>query len=212
MPTYYQQMEFEMELRGYSPSTKKHYLSHIRLLEGYFNKPLDQILPEEIKQYLHHRIKNGVSYSSIDISCNALKVMFNHVLKRNWSDDVIVRPEKKETPGSKQQDWVSAQLAKLLPVGYFHVVFTLPQELNAVVLQNQDLLYSILVKSAGDTIVELAKDAKFLGAQTGVTAVLHTWGQNLAFHPHVHCMVPGGGLSLDGRRFVPSRKKFFIPV
>ncbi|MHB8170083.1 MAG: IS91 family transposase, partial [Thermincolia bacterium] len=74
--------------------------------------------------------------------------------------------------GSKQQDWVSAQLAKLLPVGYFHVVFTLPQELNAVVLQNQDLLYSILVKSAGDTIIELAKDTKFLGAQTGVTAVL----------------------------------------
>ncbi|MHB8172433.1 MAG: phage integrase N-terminal SAM-like domain-containing protein [Thermincolia bacterium] len=85
-----------MELRGYSPSTKKHYLSHIRLLEGYFNKPLDQLLPDEIKQYLHHRIKNGVSYSSIDISCNAFKVMFNHVLKRNWSDDVILRPKKRK--------------------------------------------------------------------------------------------------------------------
>ena len=114
--------------------------------------------------------------------------------------------------GSKQQEWVSAQLAKLLPVGYFHVVFTLPHELKAVMLQNQKLLYSILVKAAGDTIVELAKNPKFLGAQTGATAVLHTWGQNLSFHPHVHCMVPGGGLSLDGRRFVTSRKKFFVPV
>mgnify|MGYP000294537324 CR=1 FL=1 len=103
-------------------------------------------------------------------------------------------------------------MAKLLPVGYFHIVFTLPQELNTLILQNQKLLYSLLLQAAGHTLVELAKDPKFLGATTGVTAVLHTWGQNLSFHPHVHCIVPGGGLSMDGLRFVRSRKKFFIPV
>lgn len=68
------------------------------------------------------------------------------------------------------------------------------------------------MKSAGDTLIELAKDPKYLGALTGVTAVLHTWGQNLAFHPHVHCLVPGGGLKQDGLRFISSSKKFFIPV
>ncbi|MDA8211844.1 MAG: transposase [Clostridia bacterium] len=68
------------------------------------------------------------------------------------------------------------------------------------------------MKSAGDTLIKLAKDPKYLGALTGVTAVLHTWGQNLAFHPHVHCLVPGGGLTQDGLRFISSRKKFFIPV
>lgn len=103
-------------------------------------------------------------------------------------------------------------MSKLLPVGYFHVVFTLPRQLNTIVFQNQSIMYSILLKSAGDTITELAKDPKFLGAKTGATAVLHTWGQNLCFHPHVHCIVPGGGLSSDGLRFITSRKKFFIPV
>jgi len=96
MSNYYEQMQFEMELRGYSHNTKKHYLSHVRLLESYLNKPLDQVSPEEIKQYLHHRIKNGFSYCNINISCNAFKVMFNRVLKRNWSDDVIVRPKRKK--------------------------------------------------------------------------------------------------------------------
>jgi hypothetical protein len=103
-------------------------------------------------------------------------------------------------------------MSKILPVGYFHIVFTLPQELNTLVLQNQELLYSLLIRSAGHTLIELAQDPKYLGATTGVTTVLHTWGQNLSFHPHVHCIVPGGGLSNDGLRFVHSRKKFFIPV
>ena len=85
-------------------------------------------------------------------------------------------------------------MSKLLPVGYFHVVFTIPQELNTLVLQNQKLLYSLLIQSAGHTLMELAKDPKYLGATIGATTVLHTWGQNISFHPHVHCIVPGGGL------------------
>jgi hypothetical protein len=103
-------------------------------------------------------------------------------------------------------------LSKLLPVSYFHVVFTLPDQLNSLVYQNQRLLYSLLLKCAGDSITELARDSKFLGAQSGAMVILHTWGQNLSFHPHVHCIVPGGGLSLDGLRFVRTGRKFFIPV
>jgi len=135
-------------------------------------------------------------------SCGHLHISYNSCRNRHCP----------KCQGSKQQEWVNSQLTKLLPVGYFHVVFTLPQELNPIIYQNQKLLYSILIKSASDTIVELARDPKFLGAQTGVTSVLHTWGQNLAFHPHVHCIVPGGGLSNDGLRFISSSKKFFLPV
>jgi len=111
-----------------------------------------------------------------------------------------------------QEDWVQAQLKKLLPVGYFHVVFTIPHELNSLVLHNQKLLYSLLLRAASHTLMELAGDPKYLGATIGLTSVLHTWGRNLSFHPHVHAIVPGGGLSRDGLRFVRSRKKFFIPV
>ena len=87
-------MQYEMELRTYAPSTQKHYLSQIRLLENYSNKSCPLISPDEIKQFLHHRIKSGISYSNVDIACNAFKVMFNSVLNRNWSDNVIVRPKK----------------------------------------------------------------------------------------------------------------------
>ena len=111
-----------------------------------------------------------------------------------------------------QEKWVQKQLEKLLPVPYFHLVFTLPQELNILMLHNKNILYSLLMKATGDTITELAAEPKYLNAKVGVTSVLHTWGQNLSFHPHVHCIVPGGGVSLDGLKFVTSSKKFFIPA
>lgn len=85
-----------MDLRGYSPHTKKHYLSHIRLLQKFCDKSMNLITPEDLKQYLHHRIRSGISYSGINVSCNAFKVMFNFVLNRNWSDDIIVRPKKQK--------------------------------------------------------------------------------------------------------------------
>jgi hypothetical protein len=104
-----------------------------------------------------------------------------------------------------------ARQAELLPVPYFHVVFTLPSELDMAVMQNQKTLYNILFKAAQETVRELARDKKCLGAETGLTAILHTWGQNLMFHPHVHMIIPGGGLTPDGR-WKDSHKKFFIPV
>lgn len=110
-----------------------------------------------------------------------------------------------------KERWVDARKTDLLDVGYFHVVFTLPHELGAVVYANQREMYALLFRCVAETIHELAADKKYLGADVGLTAVLHTWGQNLCFHPHIHCIVPAGGLTRSGA-WVDSKKKFFLPV
>ena len=114
--------------------------------------------------------------------------------------------------GLAKEQWLMERERDLLKVGYFHVVFTVPDTLNPLALQNQKIFYSLLFKAASETLRELSRDPKYLGAEIGIISVLHTWGQNLMDHPHVHCIVPGGGLSFDGTHFVRSRKKFFIPV
>lgn len=111
-----------------------------------------------------------------------------------------------------KEKWLDNRKDDLLPVGYFHVVFTMPEELNFITLINQREMYSILFKAASETLLELSRDTKYLTAEIGFTTILHTWGQNLMNHPHLHCVVPGGGLSLDGKRWINSRKDFFIPV
>ncbi len=108
--------------------------------------------------------------------------------------------------------WVEAREAELLPVEYAHVVFTLPAVLGPIALQNPREVYGSLFKAAAETLQQIAADPKHLGAEIGFLAVLHTWGQNLQHHPHVHCVVPGGGLSADGSRWVACRPGFFLPV
>jgi hypothetical protein len=110
------------------------------------------------------------------------------------------------------KEWLADQESNLLPVPYFHVVFTIPEQLNAVVYQNKALACDILFKASSQTVLTLAADPKRLGAKVGLTAVLHTWGSSMTFHPHVHMIVPGGGLSLDGKRWVGSKQDFFLPV
>ena len=110
-----------------------------------------------------------------------------------------------------KERWIDARKDDLLNVGYFHVVFTIPDTLNPVAYQNQRVVYNILLKAAAETLLELSADKKYLGAQIGFTQILHTWGQNLMHHPHTHCVVPGGGLN-DCGKWVNSKKKFFIPV
>jgi len=102
--------------------------------------------------------------------------------------------------------------AELLPVPYFHVVFTLPHVLAPLALQNKALVYGLLFRAAAETLLQIAADPKHLGAKIGFLAVLHTWGQTLLHHPHLHCVVPGGGLSPDQRRWIPCGHKFFLPV
>jgi hypothetical protein len=113
---------------------------------------------------------------------------------------------------SAAQRWMEARTAELLPVPYFHVVFTLPAALAAIAFQNKARVYGLLFQTAAEALTTIAGDPKHLGAEIGVTAVLHTWGQNLDHHPHVHCIVPGGGLSPDRERWVRCRPGFFLPV
>jgi hypothetical protein len=109
--------------------------------------------------------------------------------------------------------WLTQRESELLPVPYFHVVFTLPSQIGRLALQNPKLIYSILFRTAAATLLETAADPRLLGAHIGFLAVLHTWGQNLHLHPHLHCVVPGGGISLDGSRWIGCRKSsFFLPV
>lgn len=112
----------------------------------------------------------------------------------------------------KQADWMEKQQDNLLDAPYFHIVFTLPQPLGPLALQNKRLLYGLLMRRTADTLLRIARDPHHLGARIGFTAILHTWGQTLMHHPHVHCLVPGGGLSPNGKRWIPARPGFFLPV
>jgi hypothetical protein len=108
--------------------------------------------------------------------------------------------------------WVQRRKGELLPIGYFHVVFTIPQQLNALALQNPEVVYKILFDTSARTLETIAADPKHLGARLGFFSILHTWGQNLLHHPHVHCVATGGGLSLDETRWVSCLPGFFLSV
>ena len=114
--------------------------------------------------------------------------------------------------GAAAQKWLAAREAELLPVSYFHVVYTLPSQLRDVAYQNKRVIYDLLMKAAAETTLAIAADPKRLGARIGITAVLHTWGSAMTHHPHVHMIVPGGGLSLDGARWVAARANFLVHV
>jgi hypothetical protein len=108
--------------------------------------------------------------------------------------------------------WLAERAKELLPVPYCHVVFTVPESLAMLILQNAQLVYGLLFRAVSQTLLEIAADPRHLGAQIGFLAVLHTWSQNLLHHPHIHCVVPAGGLAPDGSRWIPCRRKFFLPV
>ena len=112
----------------------------------------------------------------------------------------------------ERQKWLADRQRELLPVEYFHVVFTLPEPIAHLAFQNRKTICGILFQTASETLLTIARDPKHLGAEIGFFAILHTWGQNLLFHPHVHCVVPGGGLSPDQERWISCRPGFFLPV
>ena len=114
--------------------------------------------------------------------------------------------------GAAAKDWLAARQAELLPVEYYHVVFTLPAPIADIAYHNKAEIYGILFKAAAQTLITIAADPKHLGAHIGLTAVLHTWGSALTHHPHVHCVVPGGGISPDGKEWVSCRPGFLLPV
>jgi hypothetical protein len=114
--------------------------------------------------------------------------------------------------GTAAREWLAAREADLLPVGYFHVVFTLPAQVSDIAWQNKALVYDLLFRAASETMMTIAADPRHLGARIGITAVLHTWGSAMTHHPHIHMIVPGGGISHDGARWIASRPAFLLPV
>jgi hypothetical protein len=114
--------------------------------------------------------------------------------------------------GVAAKEWLADREAELLPVPYYHVVFTLPAPISDIAYQNKAVIYDILFKAAAETLITIAADPKHLGARIGLTAVLHTWGSALTHHPHVHMIVPGGGISLNAERWISCRPGFFLPV
>ncbi len=114
--------------------------------------------------------------------------------------------------GKAAHDWLTARQAELLPVPYYHVVFTVPAQIADIAYHNKAVIYDILFKAAAETLITIAADPKHLGARIGLTSVLHSWGSALTHHPHVHCIVPGGGIAPDGARWIECRPGFFLPV
>ncbi len=114
--------------------------------------------------------------------------------------------------GAAARTWLAEREADLLPVGYFHVVFSVPAEVADIAWYNKAVVYDLLFRAASETMLTIAADRRHLGARIGITAVLHTWGSAMTHHPHIHMIVPGGGISLDGTRWVSSRPAFLLPV
>ena len=114
--------------------------------------------------------------------------------------------------GAAAREWMADRQAELLPVPYFHIVFTLPAVISDIAYQNKAVIYALLFKASAETMLTIAADPKHLGARIAITAVLHTWGSAMTHHPHVHMIVPGGGLSADGKRWIAAKPNFFLPV
>jgi len=134
--------------------------------------------------------------------CDTIRIAYNSCRNRHCP----------KCQGQASRDWLAAWQADLLPVGSFHVVFTLPQQIAAIAFQNKNVVYTIQFRAVAETLRKLAADPRHLGAEIGFIAVLHSWGQNLHYHPHIHCIVPGCGLSFDQSRWVACRQSFFLPV
>src|SRR5438132_3623968 len=124
----------------------------------------------------------------------------------------VPEPAPAKAGGAAAKDWLAAREADLLPVCYFHLVFTLPAEIAPIAYQNKAVVYDLLFRTAAKTLLTIAADPRHLGARIGFTAVLHTWGSAMTHHPHLHLIVPGGGISLDGTRWVRCKPGFLLPV
>ena len=135
-------------------------------------------------------------------SCNHTQIAYNSCRNRHCP----------KCQGSAARRWLQARQADLLPVEYYHVVFTLPAPIGEIAWYNKSVIYHLLFQAAAETLFTIAADPKHLGARIGATLVLHTWGSSMTHHPHVHGIVPGGGVSLDGQRWVTCRPGFFLPV
>ncbi len=136
------------------------------------------------------------------VDCNHMAIAYNSCRNRHCP----------KCQGATARKWLEARQAELLPVPYYHVVFTLPAAIADIAYHNKAVVYDLLFKASSETMLTIAADPKHLGARIGITSVLHTWGSAMTHHPHIHMIVPGGGLSSDGKSWVPCKRDFFLPV
>ncbi len=180
---------------------------------------ISDIFREYGGQYIHDNKLKGQQKGIINLlsSCQtqALGSHYRACDQCTHLDKAYNSCRNRHCPNCQNKDreaWLDKRMQELLPVGYYHLVFTIPQQLNQLCLQNKKVMYGILFQAASQTVLELSRDVKHLGANTGLITVLHTWGQNMMEHPHLHCIMPAGGLSFDKSHWVHTQKKndFFI--
>ena len=227
-----------MSLANNAPATQINYVRGVRELILLDNKLPQDYTVHQIKHFLVHLRDSGrLSDSSINLRVCGLKYYFRHVVNRldlvvSIPNPRIAKYHTEVLDGDEIKQLFNAcrdvrqllviqllfdsgmRIGELLPVSYFHVVFTLPHEINQLVLRNQRFIYNLLFESAWYVLNKFGRDKKWLGAQSAATMVLHTWGQNLQLHPHVHCIVPAGGLSKHSNWMNPrkSNTKFLYPI
>jgi len=159
----------------------------------------------------HHRVMAAIeacrtpALGGVDEWCD--QCQYTHTRYRSCRDRHCPKCQ-----GAARAKWLEQRTAELLPTPYFHVVFTLPATLAAIAFYNQEVVYNLLFRIVAQTLLSITADPQRLGVETGFFAILHTWGQNLHFHPHLHCVVPGGGLSPDHDRWIAANPKFLLPV
>jgi len=177
-----------------------------QILDHAWNQYCDSFCPSSVQSKAAHSImncKSGTLGCNISICQDCDHTAFHHNSCRN-----------RNCPNCQavlKEVWIDQRRSEVIDAPYFHVVFTVPAELNSLIYSNQKLLYSLLHRCSAETLIELASDHKYLGATPGIIQVLHTWGQELNFHPHIHCIISGGGLSKD-RKLKTCQSRFFIPA
>ena len=177
--------------RNHAPAWRRQHAGHISLGQLKVMSAIERCRSAELGGHVLHCP-----------SCDYTQVAYNSCRNRHCP----------KCQGSAARHWLEARQADLLPVEYYHVVFTLPALIGDIAYYNKSVVYGLLFRTAAETLRLIAADPKHLGARIGVTLVLHTWGSAMTHHPHVHGIVPGGGLSLDGQRWVACRPGFFLPV
>ena len=194
------QMIEDMKSAGLAAATQTVYIDAVRRLAAYYRRSPDQLSEEEVRRYLLGLRERGVALGTFRAYQGGIQFLYRRTLDRDWA---LFQKKEFGRPARK---------AEMLPTRYFHVTVTVPEQLRDTLRANQRGGYALLMKAAAEAIVELARDRRHVGATVGVLAVLHTWTQQLLYHPHVHCLVTGGGVSDDGADWRPARRAFLVPV
>src|ERR1700761_6421209 len=228
----------DMAIRRLSPKTQLHYIRHVKRFADFLGRSADKATAEDVHRYQLWLASIGTTVPTVNVSATALRFFFKITLKRrDLAEEVVSTREPRRLPVVLSPEEIGRLLASaknikhkaLLSLAYAtglrasEVVslkltdidsdrMVMPGPVADIAYQNKSLVYDLLLKTAAETLITIAADPKHLGAQIGLTAVLHTWGSALTHHPHAHIIVPGGGLSPDGEHWIACRPGFFLPV